>query len=123
MENNTTEKKMSVEKESTSVKIENAKSWTAHERESSKSVYGCEILKENCSYQEANTKEAPNDARIISYIVNDKVCYDLTLGTNTRLFNMYWDKFRENLKSIKWGSGNINPRLWGYKSPEKKKRK
>jgi hypothetical protein len=36
---------------------------------------------------------------------------------------MYWDKFRENLKSIEFGYGRINPKLWGYKTPEKKKRK
>jgi hypothetical protein len=123
MEKNITERKMSVEKEPTSVKTENEQFWTSQERETSKSLYGCEILKENCTYQEANTKEAPNDAHIISYIVNDKMCYDLTRGTNTHLFNMYWDKFRDNLKSIQWGSGTINPKLWGYKAPERKKRK
>jgi len=123
MEKNTTERKMSVEKETTSVKTENVQSWTSQERETSKSLYGCEILKENCTYQEVNTKEAPNDAHIISYMVKDKMCYDLTRGTKVRLFNMYWDKFRENLKSIQWGSGTINPKLWGYKAPERKKRK
>jgi hypothetical protein len=123
MEKNTTERKMSVEKETTSVKTENVQFWTSQERETSKSLYGCEILKENCTYQEANAKDVPNDAHIISYIVNDKMCYDLTRGAKVRLFNMYWDKFRDNLKSIQWGSGTINPKLWGYKAPERKKRK
>jgi hypothetical protein len=36
---------------------------------------------------------------------------------------MYWDKFRENLKSIEWGYGKVSPKIWGYKAPEKKKRK
>jgi hypothetical protein len=36
---------------------------------------------------------------------------------------MYWDKFRENLKSIGFGYGRHNPKTWGYKAPEKKKRK
>jgi hypothetical protein len=51
MEKNTTERKMSVEKETTSVKTENVQFWTSQERETSKSLYGCEILKENCTYQ------------------------------------------------------------------------
>ena len=36
---------------------------------------------------------------------------------------MYWDKFGSNLKSIDFGNGRINPKLWGYKAPESKKRK
>ena len=97
--------------------------WTPAEKESCKSRYGCEIMVENGSYDEVCTKEAPNDAHIIKYMVDDKICFDLTRGTKTRLFDMYWDKFRENLKSISWGCGRYNPKMWGYKSPEKKKRK
>jgi hypothetical protein len=97
--------------------------WTPAEKESCKSRYGCEIMVENGSYDEVCTKEAPNDAHIIKYMVDDKICFDLTRGTKTRLFDMYWDKFRENLKSIGWGCGRYNPKTWGYKSPEKKKRK
>ena len=97
--------------------------WTPAEKESCKSRYGCEIMVENGSYAEVCTKEAPNDAHIIKYMVDDKICFDLTRGTKTRLFDMYWDKFRENLKSISWGCGRYNPKMWGYKSPEKKKRK
>jgi hypothetical protein len=97
--------------------------WTPAEKESCKSRYGCEIMVENGSYAEVCTKEAPNDAYIIKYMVDDKICFDLTRGTRTRLFDMYWDKFRDNLKSISWGYGKHNPKTWGYKSPEKKKRK
>ena len=39
------------------------------------------------------------------------------------IFDMYWDKFREGLKSIDFGYGRVNPRLWGYQSPKTKKRK
>ena len=110
-----TEKEKSTEKQ--------MESWTPAEKETCKTRYGCEILVQNGSYAEVRTKEAPNDAHIIRYMVDDKICFDLTRGTKTRLFDMYWDKFRENLKSIEWGYGKVNPRLWGYKSPEKKKRK
>jgi hypothetical protein len=97
--------------------------WTAAEKESCRIRYGCEIVVENGSYSDVCTKNAPLDAHIISYIVNDKMCYDLTRGARVLLFNMYWDKFRDNLKSIQWGYGKINPKLWGYKAPERKKRK
>ncbi len=97
--------------------------WTPVEKETCKSRYGCDILIENSSYADVCTKDAPNDAYIIKYLVDEKICFDLTRGSRIKLFDMYWDKFRENLKSIDFGYGRVNPKLWGYKSPEKKKRK
>jgi len=97
--------------------------WTPAEKETCKSRYGCEILIENGSYADVCTKEAPNDAYIIKYIVDDKICFDLTRGGRIKLFDMYWDKFRENLKNIDFGYGRINPKLWGYQAPKTKKRK
>lgn len=97
--------------------------WTSAEKETCKSRYGCEILIENGSYSEVCTKDSPNDAYIIKYLVDDKICFDLTRGGRIKLFDMYWDKFRGNLKSIDFGYGRINPKLWGYQSPQKKKRK
>lgn len=98
-------------------------SWSPAEKETCKARYGCDILIQNGSYDDVCNKEAPNDAYIIKYMIDDKICFDLTRGTKNRLFDMYWDKFRNNLKSIEFGYGRINPKLWGYKSPEKKKRK
>ena len=103
--------------------VKHMEHWTSVEKESCKSRYGCDIMIENGSYAEVCTKEAPNDAYIVKYNVDDKICFDLTRGSKTRLFDMYWDKFRENLKSIEFGYGRINPKLWGYQKPQKKKRK
>ena len=97
--------------------------WTPAERETCKSRYGCEIVVENGSYADVRTKEAPRDAYIIKYLVDDKICCDLTKGSRSKLFDMYWDKFRENLKSIDFGYGIINARCWGYQAPKTKKRK
>ncbi len=97
--------------------------WTPAEKETCKSRYGCDIMIENGSYAEVCTKDAPNDAYIIKYTVDEKICFDLTRGSRIRLFDMYWDKFRNNLKSIDFGYGRVNPKLWGYQAPQKKKRK
>ena len=97
--------------------------WTSAEKETCKSRYGCEIMIENGSYADVCTKEAPNDAYIVQYVVENEICYDLTRGSRIKLFDKYWDKFRENLKSIEFGYGRVNPKLWGYQSPQKKKRK
>lgn len=97
--------------------------WTPAEKENCKSRYGCDILVENGSYADVCTKDVPNDAYIVKYIVDEKICFDLTRGTRSRLFDMYWDKFRENVKSIEFGYGRMNPKTWGYQAPKTKKRK
>ena len=33
------------------------------------------------------------------------------------------DKFKNNLKSIDYGSGNVKPAMWGYKTPSKSKKR
>jgi hypothetical protein len=36
---------------------------------------------------------------------------------------MYWDKYREGLKDIRWTDGKVNPKLWGVEPKEPKKKK
>ena len=99
-------------------------SWTPSERESSRKKYGCEIMIENGTLEQVKTKDCPNDARIVTYEVDGETRYDLTRSSKAvYIFNMYWDKFRDGLKSIEYGMGRINPKLWGYKAPQSKKKK
>ena len=100
--------------------------WTTTEKETSKEIYGTEILIENGSLDEVNTKDAPSDASIITYEIDGTVHRDLTRGPRVKLFDMYYDKFKMGLKIIDYGYGMIKPSLWGYQSataPKKKKRK
>jgi len=97
MTRNITPKKMSAEKDKASDKETNLEVWTPHERELSKSRYGCEIIQERCTLQ-----ESPKQSKI---------------------FDLYWDKFREGFKGMRWADGKVNPKLWGYQAPKPKKRK
>ena len=97
--------------------------WTKEEKESSKDKYCCEILVSNGSLADVNTVQVPTDAFIIKYVVDDKTLLDLSRGTKTKLFDMYWDKFKGGLKDIQYGNGNISPKMWGYQSTTSKKRK
>ncbi len=97
--------------------------WSSDERENCKTEYGCELLVENGSYQEVCTKQAPTDAFIVRYMHGEKLCFDLTRGTKSHLFDMYYDKFKDSLKTIEFGHGSIKPNLWGYKEPQKQKKK
>ena len=99
--------------------------WTSTEKESLKESYGTEILVENGSPADVQTKDAPTDASIVTYTVDGIDHQDLTRGSRVKLFDMYYDKFT-NVKRIEYGQGTIKPSLWGYSSeaaPKKKKRK
>lgn len=123
MEKNIQEKKMSTEKTRTSDKDQN-ETWTVQERESLRSRYGCEILKHNCTLEEAKVTDVPKDAYIVTYMVSGKVCYDLTRsGKRVNIFDMYYDSMGDAIRSIEWGYGKINPKVWGYEAPKTKKRK
>ena len=99
--------------------------WTPTEKESLKETYGTEILVENGTPADVQTKDAPTDASIVTYTVDGKEHQDLTRGSRVKLFDMYYDKFT-NVKRIEYGQGMIKPSLWGYSgdaAPKKKKRK
>ena len=104
--------------------------WTKEEKENTKNNYSCEILVSNGSFDQVCIRDVPTDACIVHYIVDNSDCYDLSRGTRVKLFDMYYDKFKQGLKSIDYGKGTISPKLWKYASPQsngngngKKKRK
>ena len=99
---------------------------TTTEKETSRELYGTEILIENGSLDEVMTTDAPSDAWIVTYEIDGTAHRDLTRGTRVKLFDMYYDKFKMGVKIIDYGKGTIKPALWGYNgttAPKKKKRK
>lgn len=108
----------------TRVQEKSMESWTLSEKENSKQKYGAEIMIENGTWEQVNTKDCPNDARIVTYEVDGETRYDLTRSAKAvNIFDMYWDKFREGIKDIQYGNGRISPKLWGYQAPKSKKKK
>lgn len=88
------------------------------------SSYGCDILLEKTTLDRAKDSSFPSDAYLIWYTVDEKDHVDLTRGSRTRIFDMYYDKYGPGaVQKIDFGYGRTNPKLWGYKQPEKKKRK
>jgi len=88
------------------------------------SDYGCQILQEKTTLEAANDKSLPNDARLIWYVVDGVEYIDLTRCRKTvELFDMYFDKYGKGaVQRIDFGYGTVNPKLWGYKSKDKKKK-
>ena len=88
------------------------------------SDYSCQILQERTTLEAANDKTLPNDARLVWYVVNGVEYIDLTRCRKTvELFDMYFDKYGKGaVQRIDFGYGTVNPKLWGYKSKDKKKK-
>ena len=86
--------------------------------------YGCEILLEDTTLERAKDPSYPTDAYLIWYNYNKETRLDLVRGTRVRIFDMYYDKYGLGaVQKIDFGYGRVSPKLWGYKQPEKKKRK
>jgi len=87
--------------------------------------YGCEILLEKTTLGKAKDSSFPNDAYLIWYIEDGEEHIDLTrCAKRVNLFDMYYDKYGPGaVQRIDFGYGRVNPKLWGYKQPEKKKKR
>jgi len=89
------------------------------------SDYDCQIILEKTTIEIANDKSFPTDARLIWYIVDGVEYMDLTRCNKvSKMFDMYYDRYgKGSVQRIDFGYGSINPRLWGHKPKEQKKRK
>jgi len=87
--------------------------------------YGCEILLEKTALDKAKDSSFPNDAYLIWYIVDGEEHIDLTRAAKrVNIFDMYYDKYGPGVvQKIDFGYGRVSPKLWGYKQPEKKKKR
>ena len=88
------------------------------------SNYGCDILLQDTALDKVKDPSFPNDAYLIWYNLDGTERLDLVRGSRVRIFDMYYDKYGPGvIQKIDFGYGRINPKLWGYKQPEKKKKR
>ena len=99
--------------------------WTPEEKNNVPPRYGCQILLQNTTLEIAKDSSFPSDAYLIWYEVDGETRMDLCrTSKRIHLFDLYYDKFGPgSIKKIDFGYGRTNPKLWGYKQPEKKKKK
>ena len=87
------------------------------------SDYSCEIILEKTTKEKANDRKLPSDAFNVFYVVDGEERLDVTRsGKMVNIFDFYYDRYG-GVKKIDYGSGTVNPSMWGYKKPEKKARK
>ena len=89
------------------------------------SDYWCEIILEKTTKDKANDRKLPSDAFNVYYVVDEEERLDVTRsGKMVNVFNFYHDRYgKGSLKKIDYGHGTVNPSQWGYKEPQKKKRR
>ena len=95
------------------------------EEKFNQSEYSCEILQEKTNPEKANDKKLPSDAFNVTYIVDGETRLDVTRsGKMVNVFDMYCDRYgKGSVQRIDYGHGTVNPSQYGYKPPEKKKRR
>ena len=89
------------------------------------SEYSCEIILEKTTKDKAQDRKFPSDAFNVTYVVDGEERLAVTRsGKQSNVFDMYYDRYgKDSVKRIDWGHGTVNPSSWGYKTPEKKKRR
>ena len=97
--------------------------WSSDERKLI-SDYGCQLIAEDATVDQIQDKKLPTDTSIVSYVVEGKVLKDLCRGSQVRIFDLYYDKFgKGSVKGIDFGNGTLNPAQWGYKPPERTRKR
>ena len=87
------------------------------------SEYSCEILLEKTTVESSRDKKFPTDAFNVTYSVEGTDYLDVTRSSKkSNIFDMYYDRYG-NVKKIDYWYGSINPSHWGYKKPEKRKKR
>ena len=89
------------------------------------SAYSCEIIQEKTTFDKSNDRKLPSDAFNVTYIVDGETRLDVTRsGKMVNVFDMYCDRYgKGSVQRIDYGHGTVNPSQYGYKPPEKKKRR
>ena len=83
---------------------------------------GINIIHVNCDPILAEDKSLPRDSYLVTYGDNELQKYDIVQGLRSDIFDQYWDKYRD-VRGMAWTEGTINPKMYGYKPSETKKRK
>jgi hypothetical protein len=82
------------------------------------------ILHQNCDPELAKDRSLPYTAYLVTYEIDGAIAYDIVIPYDkVEIFDYYWDKYREGLKRFKQSEGRVNPKTWGNKPKEEKKRR
>lgn len=83
------------------------------------------IIHKDCDEALAKDKSLPINSYLVTYLLQDMEKYDIVqAGSFVEVFDNYYDNYGMGaIKKIKWTEGRVNPKVYGFVSKEKKKRK
>jgi len=82
------------------------------------------ILHKDCDLSVDNNRSLPYDSYVVTYIQDGRTCYDIVQPRKQiDIFDFYWDNYREDFRPPwKQSEGRVNPKQWGVKAKEGKKK-
>ena len=84
---------------------------------------GLKVINAACDPTLSEDKSLPSNANLVEYIQDEVTHFDIvTCQKMVEIFDEYYDKYKKDLINITQTEGRINPKLWGYSSPDKKKK-
>jgi len=81
------------------------------------------VIHSDCDASLAKDRSLPNNSCLVIYIESNKRKYDIVMSSKMSLiFDEYYDRYKDNLISIIYTEGRVNPRMWGVEVKEDKKK-
>ena len=85
---------------------------------------GCRILYQDCDPSLSDDRTLPYTAYLVEYLEGETTKFDIAIAPKrVDIFDHYWDKYRHDFVNMTQTEGRVNPKLYGNKAPETKKRK
>lgn len=82
------------------------------------------IIHQDCDPSLSEDKSLPYTAYMVEYVQGETSHYDIVMSNKrVDIFDHYWDKYRHDFVTMNQTGGRTNPKLYGYKSSDKKKKK
>lgn len=81
------------------------------------------IIHRDCDPTLAQDRSLPYTAYLVEYLQDGMTHFDIVVSAKrVEIFDHYWDLYRHDLIRMTQSEGRVNPKLWGNKSNEKKKK-
>lgn len=82
------------------------------------------IIHKDCDPSLSEDRSLPYTAYLVEYIEGETTKFDIVVSSKrVDIFDYYWDRYRNDLINMTQTEGRTNPKIWGSKSPETKKKK
>jgi len=82
------------------------------------------VIHEDCDPSLSEDRSLPNNSFLVEYIQGEQSHFDIVAASKSvEIFDHYYDKYKNNFVTMNQTEGRVNPKLWGVKAPETKKRK